>query len=82
MITGHLTTLPLATLPHLLSNLPARPGYQLAILQAHDDGKIQPVGEAGFCTIGVAQTAPSESPHTEFHRQYLDIQVVLEEEKR
>jgi len=30
MITGHLTTLPLATLPHLLSNLPARPGYQLA----------------------------------------------------
>lgn len=77
MITGNLTTLTLATLPHSLWSLLSRPEYSLAALQAYDDGRIQPPNESWFCHIGPAQTAPRATRHTEFHRQYLDIQVML-----
>lgn len=81
MITGNLSALPLATLPPALFALLSRPEFSLAAMQAHDDGKIQPQNADWFCNIGPANTAPRETRHTEFHRQYLDIQVVLEGEE-
>ena len=78
MITGNLATLTMATLPSSLHALLSRPEYSFAALLAYDDGKIEPQGENWFCNIGMAQTAPRETRHTEFHRQYLDIQVLLE----
>lgn len=81
MITGNLATLPMATLPPALFALLSKPEYSFAALCAHDDGKIQPESAGWFCTIGPAQTALRETRHTEFHRQYLDIQVLLEGEE-
>ncbi|RRZ92225.1 YhcH/YjgK/YiaL family protein [Erwinia sp. 198] len=77
MITGNLSTLTMATLPPVLAGLLARPEHRLAALQARDDGRIQPEGESWFCTLSPACTAPAETRHTEFHRQYLDIQILL-----
>ncbi|MBP2169821.1 YhcH/YjgK/YiaL family protein [Erwinia toletana] len=77
MIAGNLNALTLATLPASLWSLLSQPQYSLAALQAHDDGKIQPPGADWFCHIGAAQTAPAATRHTEFHRHYLDIQVLL-----
>lgn len=81
MITGNLSTLQLATLPPVLLALLSRPEFSLTAMQARDDGKIQPESADWFCTIGPATTAPRETRHTEFHRQYLDIQIVLEGEE-
>ncbi|EOS95828.1 hypothetical protein ETR_06190 [Erwinia tracheiphila PSU-1] len=78
MIGGNLNVLTLTTLPPALYALLARSEHCLEALQAQDDGKFQPVGENWFYTIAVAHTAPAETRHTEFHRQYLDIQIVLE----
>ncbi|EXU75655.1 YhcH/YjgK/YiaL family protein [Erwinia mallotivora] len=78
MITGNLKRLPLATLPPFLHALLARPEHSLAALQAQDDGRFQPEGEGWFYTISMAQTAAAATRHTEFHRQYLDIQIVLD----
>lgn len=77
MITGNLSTLKMATLPPVLAALLARPEHHLAALSAHDDGRIQPEGESWFCTLSPARTAPAATRHTEFHRQYLDIQILL-----
>ena len=81
MITGNLSALKLATLPPVLLALLSRPEFSLAALQAQDDGKIQPEGAGWFCNIVPAHTAVRETRHTEFHRQYLDIQVVLSGEE-
>lgn len=81
MITGTLKTLSLATLPRSLWLLLSRAEYSLEALQARSDGKIQPEGASWFCTIAMAQTALQATRHTEFHRQYLDIQIVLEGEE-
>ncbi|MEI2266342.1 YhcH/YjgK/YiaL family protein [Erwinia sp. CGal63] len=81
MITGNLATLKMATLPPALAALLSRPEHSFAALLAHDDGKIQPQEAGWFCNIGVANTAPEETRHTEFHRRYLDIQILLEGEE-
>jgi len=81
MITGNLATLKMATLPASLHELLSRPEHSFAALLACDDGKIQPQGAAWFCNISVANTAPEETRHTEFHRRYLDIQILLEGEE-
>ncbi|MCX8957816.1 YhcH/YjgK/YiaL family protein [Erwinia psidii] len=78
MITGNLNTLTMANLPPSLYSLLTRPEHSLAALRAQDDGRFQPTGESWFYTISVAQTAVADTRHTEFHRQYLDIQIVLE----
>lgn len=81
MIVGNLATLPMAMLPPVLHKLLSRPECSLTALQMQDDGKIQPEGAGWFCTLGPAQTALRETRHTEFHRQYLDIQLLLEGEE-
>ena len=77
MITGNLQYLALATLPEELYALLARPECSLAALQSAPDGRWQPEGAGWFCTIGVNDTAPAVTRHTEYHRRWLDLQVVL-----
>ena len=77
MITGNLQALALATLPETLYALLARPECTLASLQAMPDGRWQPEGAGLFCHISDSETAPIEQRHTEYHRQWLDIQVLL-----
>lgn len=77
MVSGNLNALKMASLPPVLYSLLARPEHRLMALQAQDDGRYQPDGERWFYTISVAQTALAETRHTEFHRHYLDIQIVL-----
>ena len=77
MITGNLTALKMAMLPPSLAAILSNPQHSLAALQAQQDGKFQSEENGWFCNIGVAQTAPRETRHTEFHRHYLDIQIVL-----
>lgn len=81
MIAGHLRHLTLATLPAPLYQLLARPQHSLEALSALPDGRWQPEGADWFCTIGSQQSAPAPQRHTEFHREYLDIQVVLSGEE-
>lgn len=77
MITGNLQALALATLPDTLYALLARPECALAALQARPNGRWQPEGDSWFCTISDSETAPASQRHTEYHRQWLDIQVLL-----
>ncbi|MFD1804082.1 YhcH/YjgK/YiaL family protein [Mixta tenebrionis] len=77
MITGNLNALALAMLPQVLHDLLARPECSLAALQAAPDGRLQPEGASWFCTIGDSETSPAAQRHTEYHRRWLDIQVLL-----
>lgn len=82
MIIGNLNALPLAGLPATLRAILARPDATLAALQMRDDGRWQPEGEPWFCTLGPATTQPRSDRHTEYHRQWADIQVILSGEER
>lgn len=81
MITGNLQFLALATLPEELYVLLARPECSLEALQSAPDGRWQPQGAAWFCTISDSDTAPAAVRHAEYHRRWLDIQVVLRGEE-
>jgi len=77
MIIGNLQTLAMAGLPAALRAILERDDCTLEALQQREDGRFQPDGTAWFCHIGPAQTQPATQRHTEYHRQYADIQVVL-----
>ena len=77
MIIGHLNALQTAGLPAALYALLSRPDCSLQALSARDDGRWQPDNAPWFCHIGPAQTQPRVERHTEYHRQWADIQVVL-----
>ncbi|UDJ80305.1 YhcH/YjgK/YiaL family protein [Kosakonia oryzae] len=77
MIVGNLNALTQAGLPTILRDILALPQCSLAALQAHDDGRWQPEQAAWFCNIGPAKTQPQAQRHTEYHRLWADIQVVL-----
>lgn len=77
MIIGNLQNLSLAGLPAALRAILERDEYRLAALQQREDGRFQPADAPWFCTIGPAQTEPAAQRHTEYHRQWADIQVVL-----
>ena len=81
MIAGHLRALELATLPDALLSILTLPECSLEALCAREDGHFQPEGAAWFCHIGNANTSPAADRHTEFHHDWLDIQVVLEGEE-
>ena len=77
MIAGNLQALELATLPAALYALLTRPDCTLAALQARPDGRWQPDDDGWFCNLGNSETAPVSLRHTEYHRRWLDIQVLL-----
>lgn len=77
MIIGNLNALSLAGLPSALLQLLSRPDCSLTALMAREDGRWQPDNSLWFCTIGDAQTQPEAQRHTEYHREWADIQVML-----
>lgn len=77
MIIGHLDALPLAGLPAPLLKILTRPDCSLSALLARDEGCWQPEGCDWLCNIGESQTQPQAQRHTEYHRQWADIQVLL-----
>ncbi|ASN84167.1 YhcH/YjgK/YiaL family protein [Pectobacterium versatile] len=81
MIAGNLNALKLATLPDALWAILSAPGMSLAELNALREGRYQPEGAEWFYNIGTVNTAPRATRHTEFHSNYLDIQLILEGEE-
>ncbi|HFZ8995624.1 TPA: YhcH/YjgK/YiaL family protein [Citrobacter freundii] len=81
MITGNLHYLALASLPDALLSILSRPEFKPETLKQLPDGRIQPTAEGWFCNIGDTQTAARETRHTEFHRDYLDIQIMIDGEE-
>lgn len=81
MITGNLHYLTLACLPDVLLSILSRPEFNPETLIQVPDGRIQPTSEGWFCQIGDTQTATRKTRHTEFHRNYLDIQIMLDGEE-
>lgn len=81
MIAGNLAHLTLATLPTPLLAILSSSGMTLAELNAQPEGRYQPEGVDWFYTIGTVSTAPQAERHTEFHHNYLDIQLILEGEE-
>ncbi|WP_040976663.1 YhcH/YjgK/YiaL family protein [Necropsobacter massiliensis] len=77
MIAGNTKILNLATLPKSLYAILSHPEFTLEKLQSLPDGKYQPEGTTWFCNVGDSQTSPAEIRHTEFHKNYLDIQLIL-----
>jgi len=77
MIVGNLRTLSMAGLPAALRAILERDDCRLEALQQREDGRFQPEGAPWFCMIGPAQTEPAAQRHTEYHREWADIQVVL-----
>lgn len=81
MIIGNLDNLELALLPDTLFNILEQTGPGLSQIKALPDGKFQNDGETWFCSIGPVMTEPAAQRHTEYHNDYLDIQLVLEGEE-
>ena len=77
MIIGNLQALTMAGLPAALRAILERDDCRLEALQQREDGRFQPEEAGWFCHIGPAQTEPAAQRHTEYHRQWADIQVVL-----
>ncbi|WP_294965933.1 YhcH/YjgK/YiaL family protein [uncultured Gilliamella sp.] len=81
MIAGNINILELATLPKSLYNILSRPEMTLANLQSLADGRYQQEGEEWFYNISDSFTSPENERHTEFHKQFLDIQLILNGEE-
>lgn len=81
MICGNLNSLHTAGLPTVLFNLLNQSQFSLANLSAQADGKYQKEGEKWFYTISVAKTQAASERHTEAHKLYADIQIVLQGEE-
>lgn len=77
MIVGNLNALPLAGLPPALRQILAHPQATLQALSDREDGRWQPENCRWYCTIGEAHTQPAAERHSEYHRQWADIQVLL-----
>ena len=82
MIIGNLQALQQAGLPPALKQLLSSEACSLAALSARENGRFQPDGAPWFCTLSVVQTQPAAERHTEYHRQWADIQVILAGEER
>jgi YhcH/YjgK/YiaL family protein len=77
MIIGNLNALSLAGLPAALRQLLSRTDCSLDSLMVREDGRWQPDNGSWFCTIGHSQTQSPTLRHTEYHREWADIQVIL-----
>lgn len=77
MIIGNLNALQMAGLPDEILQLLSRADCSLTALMAREDGRWQPEGCSWYCTIGDALTQLAAERHTEYHRNWADIQVML-----
>ena len=78
MICGDINFLTIATLPQSLYEILSRPDFSLEALQKLPDGRYQKEGDLWFYNVGDSATSPREARLTEFHKDYLDIQLVLQ----
>nr|WP_219999763.1 YhcH/YjgK/YiaL family protein [Gilliamella apicola] len=81
MIAGNMNFLKLATLPKSLYDILSQPETSLNYLKSLADGRYQLEGEKWFYNIGDSITSPIQDRHTEFHKKYLDIQLILNGEE-
>ncbi|MWN06464.1 YhcH/YjgK/YiaL family protein [Gilliamella sp. Pas-s95] len=81
MIAGNINFLNLATLPKSLYCILSRPEINFNILKNQLDGRYQLDGEKWFYNINESYTSPEQERHTEFHKQFLDIQLILSGEE-
>lgn len=81
MIVGNMAYLAQAGLPALLRQLLERPEYQLDALLAQADGRYEIEDKRVFYMLSSNKTEPLEQRRSEFHLQYLDIQLVLQGEE-
>lgn len=81
MILGSLFSLHTAGLPAPFRKILSFPQCTFEALKEAEDEKLQLPGEEWFCNIGPASTQEAELRHTEFHKLYADIQIVLEGEE-
>lgn len=81
MIAGNMNFLKLATLPKSLYDILSQPETSLNYLKSLADGRYQLEGEKWFYNIGDSITSPIHDRHTEFHKKYLDIQLILDGEE-
>lgn len=77
MIFGNTTCLEQSCLPLPLQKLLARPEFQLAALLQQPDGTYTVEGKQVFYMLSTNQTQPMHERRSEFHKQYIDIQLVL-----
>ena len=81
MIAGNMNFLKLATLPKSLYDILSQPETSLNYLKSLADGRYQLECEKWFYNIGDSITSPIQDRHTEFHKKYLDIQLILDGEE-
>ena len=82
MISGSLFSLSTAGLPDPFKQILSYSQCSFAALSEADDQKMQLSDASWFCNIGPTVTQEPELRHTEFHKLYADIHVVLEGEER
>jgi len=75
MIHGNINNITLATLPPLLKNIVGNFCADFEKVCAMADGKYE--FENWFVTISSVMTDHAENRHTEFHREFMDIQLIL-----
>ncbi len=75
MIHGNINNLALATLPPSLKSVVSDFCSDFEKVCAIDEGKYE--FENWFVTISSVMTDHAENRHTEFHREFMDIQLIL-----
>jgi biofilm protein TabA len=78
MIFGNTESLSQALLPAALQHLLSRPELSPEALRAQADGLYELEGKQLFYMLSTNDTKPAAEMRSEFHQQYLDIQLVLD----
>ena len=81
MIFGNTESLSQALLPAALQHLLSRPELSLEALRAQADGLYELEGKQLFYMLSTNDTKPAAEMRSEFHQQYLDIQLLLRGEE-
>lgn len=81
MIAGNINNLELALLPKPLLQILTEHGLDFATLKSLDKGRYQLDNAEWFYMISSPVTEPEAQRKPEFHKNYLDIQLVLEGEE-
>ena len=78
MIFGNTAFLSQALLPAALQHLLSRADLSLETLRAQANGLYEVEGKQLFYILSSNETKPAAEQRSEFHQQYLDIQLVLD----
>ncbi len=81
MIIGNTAFLSQSLLPAALQSLLQRSELSVQALSGQADGVYELEGKKLFYILSSGETSPVEERRTEFHQQYLDIQLVLKGEE-